>query len=66
MNQTNVHNIILSWPIDFFVVDKYDIWSIIYWKICAWCLYALFHICVETNFVDFEEFCGFVTFAWNK
>ena len=29
-------------------------------KFCVWCLYALLYICVETNFVDLEEFCGFM------
>ena len=35
-------------------------------KICVWCLYVLFSICVETNLVDFEEFFGFMTFVQNK
>ena len=29
------------------------------------CLYVLFFICVETNFVDFKEFCGFMTYVRN-
>ena len=28
--------------------------------------YVLFHIFVETNFVDIEEVCGFMTFVRNK
>ena len=26
------------------------------------CVYVLFYIYVETNFVDFEELCSFLTF----
>ena len=33
-------------------------------KFCVHCLYVLFYICVETNFVDFEEFFSFM--VWNK
>ena len=29
-------------------------------------LVGMFYICVETNFVDFEELCGFMTSVWNK
>ena len=29
--------------------------------ICVSCLYVLFNICGETNFMDFEEFFGFMT-----
>ena len=25
-------------------------------NVSVWCLYILFYVCVETNFVDFKEF----------
>ena len=28
--------------------------------------YVLFRICVGTDFVDFEEFCGLMIFVQNK
>ena len=43
--------------------DKVDI--TISSKSCVWRLYVLFYVCVETNFVDFEEFSGFMTFVRN-
>ena len=36
-------------------INKGDTRSTISSKICVWCYYVLFYICVETNFVDFEE-----------
>ena len=50
----------------FFFFNREDIWSTISSKICVWCLYALFYICVETNFVDFEEIFRIMTFVQNK
>ena len=27
---------------------------------------CMFYVCVETNIVDFEEFCSFMTFVLHK
>ena len=35
-------------------------------KICVSFLFVLFYICVETDSVGFEEFCGLMSFVRNN
>ena len=32
-------------------------------KMCVWSVYVLFHICIKTHSVDFEEFGSFSDFC---
>ena len=35
-------------------------------SVCCLYMYVMFYVCVETNFVDFEQFCSLMTFVRNS
>ena len=56
-----------AWTTVICFLNKGDIWLTFFENLCLKSVYVFFfYICAQTNLMDFEEFCGFMTFVWNK